>query len=255
MKHFLIIFKHELRLLFISPATYIAGTVFLALMGGLYWLALQRSAVGSLGDVLPVEAYFQLFFVPLLILVPLITMRSFAEERRTGTLGALMTTPTGAVSVVLGKFFAAYALYIFLWGLALGFPISAWFMLKDLYPDPRLLAAGSMVGGAVFVALSGLLYIAVGILASSLTRSMLVAGLLTSCVLFILVVSGGVLQLLPLENYESLSGVNVLIEYLSTFRHLENFSRGLIDSRPFFLFGSGTVLALGLTTINIESKA
>ena len=255
MRHFLIIFKHELRLLFISPATYVAGTVFLALMGGLYWLALQRASVGSLGDALPAEGFFQLFFVPLLILVPLITMRSFAEERRTGTLGALMTTPTGALPIVLGKFFAAYALYLFLWGLALGFPISAWFMLKDLYPDPRLLAAGSLAGGAIFVALSGLLYVAVGILASSLTRSMLVAGLLTSCGLFILVVSGGVLQLLPLENYEALSGMNDIIEYLSVFRHLENFSRGLIDTRPLFLFGSGAVLALGLTAISIESKA
>lgn len=255
MKHFPTIFKYELRLLFISPATYVAGTIFLALMGGLYWLALQRSALGSLGDALPVEVYFQLFFVPLLILVPLITMRSFAEERRTGTLGALMTTPTGAFAVVLGKFLAAYALYVALWALALGFPVSAWFMLRDLYPDPRLLAAGSMLGGSIFVALSGLLYIAVGILASSLTRSMLVAGLLTSCVLFVLLVSGGVLQLLPLENYESLSGLSGLIEYLSTFRHLENFSRGLIDSRPFFLFSSGTLLALWLTAINIESKA
>ena len=127
--------------------------------------------------------------------------------------------------------------------------------MKDLYPDPRLLAAGSLAGGAIFVALSGLLYVAVGILASSLTRSMLVAGLLTSCGLFILVVSGGVLQLLPLENYEALSGMNDIIEYVSVFRHLENFSRGLIDTRPLFLFGSGAVLALGLTAISIESKA
>lgn len=255
MRHFSVIFKYELRMLFITPATYVAGAIFLALMGGLYWLALQRASVGALGDSLPVEVFFQLFFVPLLILVPLITMRSFAEERRTGTLGALMTTPTGALPIVLGKFFAAYVLYIFLWALALGFPISAWFMLKDLYPDPRLLAAGSLLGGGIFVALSGLLYIAVGILASSLTRSMLVAGLLTSCALFILVVCGGVLQLLPLENYAALSGLREMVDYLSVFRHLENFSRGLIDTRPFFLFGSGTVLALGLTTVNIESRA
>lgn len=254
MRHFLTIFKYEVRLLFIMPSTYVAGTIFLALMGGLYWLALQRASVGALGDALPAEVFFQLFFVPVLILVPLITMRSFAEERRTGTLGALMTTPTGAVPIVLGKFFAAYALYVLLWALALGFPVSAWFLLKDLYPDPRLLAAGSLLGGAIFVALSGLLYIAVGILASSLTRSMLVAGLLTSCALFILIVCGGVLQLLPLENYEALSGLREMVDYLSVFRHLENFSRGLIDTRPFFLFGSCTLIALGLTVANIESK-
>jgi len=255
MKHFLIIFKHELRMLFISPSTYVAGTVFLALMGGLYWVALQMSSRGTLGEWLPVEAVFRLFFIPLLILVPLITMRSFAEERRTGTLGALMTTPTSALSIVLGKFFAAYALYIFLWALALCFPIAAWFWLKDLYPDPRLLAQGSLLGGSIFVALSGLLYVSIGVLASSLTRSMLVAGLLTSCMLFILIVLGGMLQMLPLENYEVLAGLREKIDYLSTFRHLENFSRGVIETRPFFLFASGTLLALGLTTVNVESKA
>lgn len=255
MKHFLIIFKYELRLLFVSPATYVAGTIFLLLMGGLYWVALQQATVGALDDMLPVEAYFRVFFVPLLILVPLITMRSFAEERRTGTLGALMTTPTSPMAIVLGKFLAAYALYIFLWTLALAYPISAWFLLKDLYPDPRLLAIGSLLGGAVFVALSGLLYVAVGILSSSLTRSMLVSGLLTSSILFILLASGGILQLLPLENYESLSGLSTMVDYVSTFRHLENFSRGIIDSRPFFLFTSCAALALGLTAINIESKA
>jgi len=84
---------------------------------------------------------------------------------------------------------------------------------------------------------------------------MLVAGLLTSCMLFILIVLGGLLQMLPLENYEVLAGLREKIDYLSTFRHLENFSRGVIETRPFFLFASGTLLALGLTTVNVESKA
>lgn len=255
MKHFLIIFKYELRLLFISPATYVAGTIFMTLMGGLYWFSLQQSTVGALGGLLPVEAYFLVFFVPTLFIVPLITMRTFAEERRTGTLGALMTTPTGSMSIVLGKFFATYALYVFLWALAMAYPIAAWFMLKDLYPDPRLLALGSLLGGFIFMALSGLLYVAIGILASSLTRSMLVSGLLTSSILFILIGCGGVLQLLPLENYEIVPHLEALIDYVSTFRHLENFTRGIIDTRPFFLFTSGAALALGLTAINIESKA
>lgn len=61
MKHFLTIFKYELRMLLISPSTYVAGTIFLALMGGLYWLALQRSAVGALGDALPTEVFSNSF--------------------------------------------------------------------------------------------------------------------------------------------------------------------------------------------------
>ncbi len=255
MKHFLTLFRHELRLLFITPSTYVAGTLFLCLMGGIYWFALQQATMQKGLEMLPVESYFYLFWVPLFILVPLITMRSFAEERRAGTLGALMTTPTSPFAIVMGKFAAAYFLYIVLWALALLFPVIAWWMLKDFCPDPRLLALSSLKGGALFVALSGLLYIAAGILASSLTRSMLVAGLLTSCALFILIVAGGLLQMLPLDVYESLAWLQSPAEYLRTFKHLENFYGGLIDSRPFFLFVSGAALALGLTVINVESKA
>ncbi len=242
-------------MLFISPSTYVAGVIFLCLMGGMYWVALQLSSMTDSQEQLPVEAYFYLFWIPLFILVPLITMRSFAEERRAGTLGALLTTPTNALSIVLGKFAAAYSLYLLLWILALAFPVIGWWMLKDFCPDPRLLALGSMIGGIVFVALSGLFYVAIGILASSLTRSMLVAGLLTSCGLFVFIVLGGLLQMLPLDVYESFAWLRAPAEYLSTFKHLENFTTGLIDSRPFFLFFSGTILALGLTTINVESKA
>lgn len=255
MRHFLTLFKHELRMLFISPSTYVAGTVFLCMMGGMYWVALQQAAMQKGLILLPVESYFSLFWVPLFILVPLITMRSFAEERRAGTLGALMTTPTRAFAVVMGKFVAAYFLYIILWALALLFPVIAWYMLKDFCPDPRLLALSTIKGGALFVALSGMLYIAVGILASSLTRSMLVAGLLTSCALFILVVGAGLLKMLPLEVYESLAWLQGIADYVHVFKHLDNFYSGLIDTRPFFLFISGTALALGLTTINVESKA
>ena len=254
MRHFRTLFRHELRMLFISPSTYVAGVIFLCLMGGIYWLALRESTTGT-QTMLPAEVYFFLFWVPLFIIVPLITMRSFAEERRAGTLGALLTTPTSALSIVLGKFAAAYFLYIFLWALALAFPLIAWCLLKGIYPDERLLSASTLAGGSTFVALSGMLYISVGLLASSLTRSMLVAGLLTSCALFILVVGGGLVQMLPIESYESLAWLRAPAEYLHAFKHLQNFYSGLIDTRPFFLFFSGTVLALGLTTINVESKA
>ena len=90
MRHFLTIFRYELRMLFISPSTYVAGTVFLCIMGGIYWFALQQATMQNGETLLPVESYFFVFWVPLFILVPLITMRSFAEERRAGTLGALV---------------------------------------------------------------------------------------------------------------------------------------------------------------------
>ena len=137
MRHFLTLFRHELRLLFITPSTYVAGTLFLCLMGGIYWFALQQATMQKGLEMLPVESYFYLFWVPLFILVPLITMRSFAEERRAGTLGALMTTPTSPFAIVMGKFAAAYFLYIVLWALALLFPVIKRSVKIRAYKDIR----------------------------------------------------------------------------------------------------------------------
>jgi ABC-2 type transport system permease protein len=102
---------------------------------------------------------------------------------------------------------------------------------------------------------SGTLYLATGILASSLTRSTLVAALLTFCALFLLVVLGSLLQLIPAGTYTWTNFLRLSSEYLDTSRHLGIFLRGIVDTRPIFLFGSGAMLALGLTTLSIESKA
>lgn len=251
-----ILFLHELRGLAIAMPTYVAGAIFLLLMGGIYWVALSQATLGPSLHT-PAEDYFKIFWLPLIFIVPLITMRSFAEERRIGTLGALLSTPVRPFHIVLAKFGAAYILYLLLWALAMLFPVIAWLMLKNLYADPRLLSQASLEGGFAFIAISGLLYVAVGILASSLTRSTLVAALLTFCGLFLLVILGSLLQqYLPFDTSPwARRWLEGPTEYLDTFKHLEAFTRGIADIRPLFLFGSGTLLALGLTTLTIESKA
>ena len=100
-------------MLFISPATYIAAVLFLSLMGLLYW-AILRGMVNSPSEILPTVQFFKVFWIPVFLVVPLLTMRSIAGERSIGTLDTLMTTPTSLVSVILSKFAGAYLFYMFL---------------------------------------------------------------------------------------------------------------------------------------------
>jgi ABC-2 type transport system permease protein len=187
-------------------------------------------------------------------MVPLLTMKSVAEERRLGTLEALRTTPATALEIVLGKYFAAYFLYLGLWALTLLFPWIAQEYLPVGRVDPRLVDPASLLGGFLFVAVSGTLYIAVGIFSSSLTRSTLVAGMVAFSLLFILVLSAGLLQRAPIHDLEQFKWIEPVLAYMQSFRHLEDFCLGVIDSRPFFYYASNTLLVLGLTTLLVEGR-
>lgn len=254
MRHFFTLLKHELRMLLISPSTYVAGVLFLCLMGFLYW-AILRSSVNAPSEVLPSVQFFSVFWIPVFFVVPLLTMRSIAGERSAGTLDTLMTTPTSRVAVVLSKFAGAYIFYMFLWALTLGFPI----MTEKLYPQAAeagaLLDTASITGSFIFLAVSGVLFISIGILSSSVTRSQLVAGMLCFTTLFVVIVGGQQLGNLADSGTPIMGWLDATINYLQIFEHLDDFSRGIIDTRPFFYYLSTGLLLLGLSTLVIEAKA
>ena len=251
MKHFFHLLRYELRALLIAPAMYTAAVLFLILMGWIYWRVLLQFSLEP-QDALPSAIFFQLFWLPVFFMVPLLTMRSIAEERRNGTLETLMTTPATAPEIVLSKFMASYLFYCLLWFLTLGFPVVVSASLEDTTIAERLLDVATLAGGYSFVAVSGLLFIAVGIFASSLTRSQLVAGMLSFCILFIIIIG---LRELQEEAISWLPWFRETIDYMQIFRHLEEFSRGMIDTRPFFFYVSNSALVLGIAVLVVEAKA
>ncbi len=254
MRHFLTLFSHELRMLLIAPATYVASVLFLLLMGLIYLLVLNEAGTRE-SDLPPSVLFFQVFWVPVFFMVPLLTMRSIAEERRLGTLEALMTTPATAFQIVLSKFLGAYVFYLLLWGMTIAFPYIAAYGLESTADKQSVLEIAPMMGGYLFIALSGLLYIALGIFASSLTRSQLVAGMLCFSLLFIIVISGQLLLRLPVQDFSWMHWLDAPLEYIRSFKHLEDFSRGMVDTRPFVMYLSNAALLLGITTLVVESKA
>ncbi len=249
MRHFFTLFWHEVRMLFLSASTYISAVVFLGFMGFIFMRILEDYA-GAPQDTSPAIAFFSLFFLPVWVMVPLLTMKSIAEERRSGTLEALLTAPVNTAEVVLAKFSASYLLYLLQWLSTLGFV----FVLHHFARDARLLDPGPLIGGYLFIAVSGLLYTAIGTLASALVRSQSVAGIVSFAAIFALTLGLKLVVGLTLLQQENLGGMRDALASVDVFRHLEDFTRGVVDTRQIVFYFTGTALALILSILGVEAK-
>jgi len=251
MRGFLAIARHEVFVLLISPATYVAGFLFLLMMWLVYWLILKDLP----SEDLPASSFFQLFWLPVLFMVPLLTMRTLAEERRMGTLESTLTTPTTPLAIVVGKFSGAYLVFLAFWVLALGYPILTALQVPEGSANFSFAGGSQLTGGVLFVAVSGAMYIAAGIFASSLTRSQFVAAMLCFAILFIVILGEQLLftysgtQIVVADRWQP------ILDYFRTFRHLEDFSRGIVDTRPFVLYFSSAIVMLGIAVVVVERKA
>lgn len=249
MRSFRILLRHELGTLLLSPGTYIAAVLFLAVMGFLF-VGMIAAFIGEAQEAPPISIFFRYFVVPVLFLVPLLTMRSIAEERRTGTLETLLTAPVPTWAVVLAKFGAALALYCALWLATLAFHV----VLYRQVGDARLLEPGPLISGYLFVFCSGSAFIAGGILASALCRTQLVAAILTFASLFVVLVG----TTLGIQELRQAGGVSPLLPWLRTIDivgHADGFNRGLVDIRPLGLYLSATLLLLFVSTLVVEARA
>ena len=249
MKHFPTLLSHELRMLLVSPATYVAATLFLGFMG-LVFINIVELYGGAPQETSPAVVYFQLFWLPVCVMVPLLTMKCLAEERRAGTLETLLTTPVTTTEVVLAKFGAAYALYATLWASTLGF----FLVLRRYSGDERFLDSGPLLGGFLFIAISGLLFVALGVLASSLTRSQSVAGILSCVALATLILGGNALADSPWLEQGLLRPLRAAVDHAHVFGHRDDFARGVIDLRHLLFYASGTALALIFSILSVEAK-
>lgn len=249
MRHFFTLLRHELRNLAIAPATYVAAFLFLLVMGFVFQ-GVVESFNTTAQEAMPLVIFFQLFWLPVFFIVPLLTMKSLAEEKRQGTLESLLTTPVSTAEVVAAKFAASYLFYVSLWAVTSGFNL----LLYQFAGDARLLEPGPLLGGYLFILLSGTFFISIGIFASSLTRNQLVAGILSFSLLFGLVVGSRYLVDLSTAGLQYLPLSKTGLDYLQVFQHAEDFSRGIIDTRPIFFYLSGSALFLFLSILTIENK-
>lgn len=249
MRHLLTVLGHEIRMLLVNPGTYIATVLFLTFMGFVFANILDAYSTAP-QVVTPSIAFFEFFWFPVIFMVPLLTMKSISEERRLGTLETLLTTPVSTAEVVLGKYAAAYLLYLGLWTSTGGF----FYILHRFADDARLLDPGPLIGGFVFIAISGLFYVAVGIFASSLSRNQAVAGILGVVMLAGLIIGLRLLNGVEALGHEAFAPARRALDYAQVFNHLEDFTRGIVDTRQLLFYLSGTTLTLIFSILGLEAK-
>jgi ABC-2 type transport system permease protein len=249
MKHFPTLLSQEVRMLLVSPATYVAATLFLAFMGLIFTKILEIYS-GTPQDYSPARIYFDYFWLPTCVMVPLLTMKCLAEERRLGTIETLLTTPVTTTEVVLAKFGAAYLLYCALWSATSGF----FYILKRFSGDARFIDTGPLVGGFLFIAVSGLFFVAIGVFSSSVTRNQSVAGILSCVILATLILGGNALSDSAFLEQGILRPAKAALDYAHVFTHRDDFTRGVIDTRHLLFYLSGTVIALIFSILSVEAK-
>jgi ABC-2 type transport system permease protein len=246
------IFKKEMRLYFTSPVAWVIITMFLFIAGyffysifAFYTLASMQSAMNpQMARELNVtdsvlRPLFSNVSVILLLLMPLITMRLFSEERRSGTIELLLTYPVRDGAVLIGKYLAALALYAIMLALTL------------LYPGIVLYFArvewGPLLTGYLGLFLMGATFLAVGIFASSVTENQIVAAITTFGTLLLLWVVGWSAE------YVGGSWGRVL-SHLSILEHFDTFARGVLDTKDVIFYIDVTLVALFLTLRSLETR-
>jgi len=242
MNNFGTIWRRELSASFLSPIAYVTMVVFLGVTNGTFLVAVLR----NLGSYEPIAGIlFAAIFLWLPILVTVTCMRLFAEEKRSGTIEALLTAPVTELEIVLGKYAAALSFTL----LTVAPAVAAIFILERLSPGLRMadVDPGAIAAGCVILALLSAFLTAVGLLVSLLTKNQIVSAIACFCCVCTALMAGWLVSLVPGMPPE-------LIQYISATQHIEEFTRGIVNADPFVLWGSGTVLLLFFAVRVLEAR-
>ncbi|MBH0200423.1 MAG: ABC transporter permease subunit [Nitrospira sp.] len=242
----------ELRGYFVSPIVYVVGAVFLLIFGLLSYLyvvfagaqAIQLMQMQggmaqiNLNDLVFRNLFASMRFV-LLIILPILTMRLFAEERKLRTFEFLMTSPIGINEIVAGKFVSAFLIYLGLLGIT-GLVPSVLMLFSDFDWGPVLT-------GYLAMALLGALFLAVGLFASALTENQIVAAFVGFGILLTVWLVAGLGALF------GDTAMGHMVSYISFMEHYDRLVNGLIDTSDLVYFASGLALMLFLTHQVVDS--
>jgi gliding motility-associated transport system permease protein len=223
----------ELRSYFLSPVAYLVAAFFVFGSGLLFWLILQSNREASLRGLI------QNVHVLFLFVVPMISMRLLAEEQRLGTMELLMTNPIQEWEIVIGKFVGSALLIMSMLVATLVFPF---FLFVFGTPD-----VGPILTGYLGAVLQGSAFLAVGLLASSLTESQIVSAVVSFVVLLALWLS---------DNIGQAAGglFGQIVGYTSLINHIQGFSQGVIDSKDVVFYLTVIGAGLVLSTLSLQSK-
>ena len=244
--NFLPVYSRELRSYFTSPVAYVVMLFFILLTAVFFMVFIGDFNVASMsqdsqyggGNNLNityrvVRPLLGNMSVVMLFVLPLITMKPFAEERKTGTMELLFTFPLSDLDVLLGKFLSAMTLFLVMLALTVLFPA---FMYLHSSPE-----TGTLISGYLGLVLMSAAFISLGLFISSLTENQIIAAV-------------GTFGMLLIFWIIEFTGTNQLLRHLSILQHFNKFAEGVIDTRDVLYYLSFMLLWLFMTLRVLESK-
>lgn len=254
MRNVLTIAGRELRSIFVSPIAYVVTTGFLLLGGWFFFNLLARfnllvsmyssfqggaEAMQRLNvNEFVLAPLFHNLSVVLVILIPMITMRGFAEEKRAGTYELLLTSPVATWEIVLGKFVGMVSFVSVMIALTASYGLILW-----IYGNPEV---GIMIAGYFGLLLLAITFVTIGLFASSLTENQIIAAVTGLVMLLLLFVIAW-----PADSAGQ--AVGDVLRYVSVTEHFASLVKGVIDSRTLIYFATMIVGWLFLTQRSVES--
>ncbi len=238
MRAMLAITRREMLAFFGTPIPYFVASLFLVVFGFVFAANFEVSFLLTLAPVFGSGAMLSIFFVPLL------TMRLFAEEKATGSIETLLTAPVSDVAVVLGKFFAAFTFFVFMIT-----PTLLYYVLLRQVGRPDV---GPMIAQYLGLLFVGALYVSVGFLASTFTRTQVLSAVIAIVILIAL--WGLPTAANGLVEGDRTSVLFRVAEYISPGTHLDAFFRGQIDPTDVVYFVSFTAYFLFVGVRSVETR-
>lgn len=252
MGNIVAIARKELRSYFASPIAWVILGLFALLFGFFFYTFLvlfvrQSMQMGQMGmgsqtvnvNLYMIRPLLQNASVIILFVLPMITMRTYAEEKRSGTMELLLTSPVTDFQIIMGKFVGALALYAAMLAVtALYVALLFWFGNPEWRP---------ILSGYLGLLLLGGCFISVGLLVSSTTRNQIVAGMATFGVFLMLWVIGWVGDFAGPTT-------KTIVSYLSITEHFDDFSKGIIDTKHLVYYLSFITFGLFLTAKAVDSE-
>jgi ABC-2 type transport system permease protein len=247
MNIFWTLLRRELAAFFFSLIGYVIIAA-VTLLSGLGFVVLLMTLGSDPFTGMVTEMFYSTFFFWLILLpvTPVITMRLFALEKSSGTFETLMTTPVGDLQVVAAKFAAAIIFYMAAW-----LPmLASLFIVQHFTNQPGALDAGTVGGMYIGIFLTGCLFLSLGCFASSISQSQMASAMIS----FVLGVSLFSLGFLAKSIQVTAQWQSQVLSYFSLFEQMEDFARGVVDTRTVIFYASATLFFLFLTLRVVESR-
>lgn len=230
----LAIYKREMKAYFISPLGYVFLGVYLLISGAVFCFTTLYQMTSELTE------YFATMLFCFTVLLPLLTMKLFSEEKKQRTEQLLLTAPVSVFSIVFAKFLAAYTMFA-----AATVFSGLYFVFLSFFGNVQ---AGLLFGNLLAILLIGMAFIAVGVFVSAITETQLSSAILTIGILL------GFMMISYLSSYIPVEWVRFVLSSLSVFYRYQNFAHGIFDIASLIYYLSITALFLVLTMRSVDRR-